>query len=191
MHIQSDPAKIWKTIVSTVIGGTFEWFDFMVYSYFSSTIARVFFPSFDRGGSLLLTFATFAIGFLVRPIGGVVMGMVADRAGRVKVLSWIMVLMSVGSLLLGLTPGYATLGLAAPLLVLIGRLVQGFAVGAQFALSSVTIYEVAPPDRKMFYGSFNMLSLGIAGMLSSGCSFFLSSHLSHAELEIGVGACRF
>jgi MHS family proline/betaine transporter-like MFS transporter len=183
MHIQSDPGKIWKTIVSTVIGGTFEWFDFMVYSYFSSTIARVFFPSFDRGGSLLLTFATFAIGFLVRPIGGVVMGMVADRAGRVKVLSWIMVLMSVGSLLLGLTPGYATLGLAAPLLVLIGRLVQGFAVGAQFALSSVTIYEVAPPDRKMFYGSFNMLSLGIAGMLSSGCSFFLSSHLSHTELE--------
>jgi MHS family proline/betaine transporter-like MFS transporter len=119
MHIQSDPGKIWKTIVSTVIGGTFEWFDFMVYSYFSSTIARVFFPSFDRSGSLLLTFATFAIGFLVRPIGGVVMGMVADRAGRVKVLSWIMVLMSVGSLLLGLTPGYATLGLAAPLLVLL------------------------------------------------------------------------
>jgi MFS family permease len=143
----------------------------------------VFFPSFDRGGSLLLTFGTFAVGFLVRPIGGVVMGMVADRAGRVKVLSWIMVLMSVGSLLLGLTPGYATLGLAAPLLVLIGRLVQGFAVGAQFALSSVTIYEVAPPNRKMFYGSFNMLSLGIAGMFSSGCSFFLSSHLSHAELE--------
>ena len=131
---------------------------------------------------MLLTFATFAVGFLVRPIGGVVMGMVADRVGRVKVLSWIMVAMSAGSLLLGLTPGFETLGLAAPLLVVAGRLVQGFAVGAQFALSSVTIYEVAPPDRKMFYGSFNMLSLGIAAMLSSGCSYLLSSHLSHEEL---------
>ncbi|WP_268961922.1 MFS transporter [Paraburkholderia domus] len=115
-----------------------------------------------------LTFATFAVGFLVRPIGGVVMGRYADRAGRVKALSWIMLAMSVGSLLLGLTPGSATLGLAAPILVVIGRLAQGFAVGAQFALSSVTIYELAPPDKKMFYGSFNMLSLGIAAMLSSG-----------------------
>ncbi|MFM0739650.1 MFS transporter [Paraburkholderia xenovorans] len=183
MDAGNDTKKIWKTIASTVIGGTFEWFDFMVYSYFSSTIARVFFPSVDRSGALLLTFATFAVGFLARPIGGVVMGMVADRIGRVKVLSWIMIMMSVGSLLLGLTPGFATLGLAAPLLVVIGRLVQGFAVGAQFALSSVTIYEVAPPHRKMFYGSFNMVSLGIAVLLSSGCSYFLSSHLSHANLD--------
>ena len=150
MPTQRDPGNIWKTIVSTVIGGTFEWFDFMVYSYFSSTIARVFFPTVDRGGALLLTFATFAVGFLVRPIGGVVMGLAADRVGRVKVLSWIMVLMSVGSLVLGLTPGFATLGLVAPLLVVIGRLVQGFAVGAQFALSSVTIYEVAPPNGRCF-----------------------------------------
>nr|WKF55930.1 Proline/betaine transporter [Paraburkholderia busanensis] len=177
-----DPSKLWKTIVTTVIGGTFEWFDFMVYSYFSSMIARVFFPAVDRSGALLLTFATFAVGFLVRPIGGVVMGLAADRVGRVKVLSWIMVLMSVGSLILALTPGFATLGVLAPLLVVVGRLVQGFAVGAQFALSSVTIYEVAPPGRKMFYGSFNMLSLGVAAMLSSGCSFLLSKHLSHGDL---------
>ena len=183
MNAQSDSGKVWKTIVSTVIGGTFEWFDFMVYSYFSSTIARVFFPNVDRSGAMLLTFATFAVGFLVRPIGGVAMGMAADRVGRVRVLSWIMVLMSVGSLILGLTPGFATLGLVAPLLVVIGRLVQGFAVGAQFALSSVTIYEVAPPNRKMFYGSFNMLSIGIAAMLSSGCSYLLSRHLSHTELD--------
>ena len=183
MNAQSDSGKVWKTIVSTVIGGTFEWFDFMVYSYFSSTIARVFFPNVDRSSAMLLTFATFAVGFLVRPIGGVAMGMAADRVGRVRVLSWIMVLMSVGSLILALTPGFATLGLVAPLLVVIGRLVQGFAVGAQFALSSVTIYEVAPPNRKMFYGSFNMLSIGIAAMLSSGCSYLLSRHLSHAELD--------
>lgn len=182
MPTPGDPARLWKTIVSTVIGGTFEWFDFMVYSYFSSMIARVFFPTVDRSGALLLTFATFAVGFLVRPLGGVLMGMAADRVGRVKVLSWIMVLMSVGSLILGLTPGFATLGLLAPLLVVIGRLVQGFAVGAQFALSSVTIYEVAPPGRKMYYGSFNMLSIGVAAMLSSGCSYLLSKHLSHADL---------
>lgn len=182
MHTDDEAWKIRKVIVSTVIGGTFEWFDFMVYGYFSSTIAQVFFASVNRGESLLLTFATFAVGYLMRPIGGVVMGMYADRAGRVKALSWIMVAMSAGSLLLGLTPGFATLGLAAPILVVVGRLVQGFAVGAQFALSSVTIYEVAPPNQKMFYGSFNMMSLGIAAMLSSGCSFLLSRHLQQAEM---------
>jgi MFS transporter, MHS family, proline/betaine transporter len=179
---EASTSNIRKVIFTTVIGGTFEWFDFAVYAYFSSLIAQTFFSGVDRGESLLLTFATFAVGFLVRPIGGAVMGMYADRAGRVKALSWIMVAMSVGSLMLGLTPGFATLGLAAPILVVIGRLVQGFAVGAQFALSSVTIYEVAPPDKKMFYGSFNMLSLGIAAMVSSGCSYLLTSHLPHAEL---------
>ncbi|WP_233887362.1 MFS transporter [Paraburkholderia flagellata] len=182
MDTVSEARKIRKVIITTVAGGTFEWFDFAVYAYFSSLIARTFFAGVNRGESLLLTFATFAVGFLVRPIGGVVMGMYADRAGRVKALSWIMVAMSVASLLLALTPGYATLGLAAPILVVIGRLVQGFAVGAQFALSSVTIYEVAPPGKKMYYGSFNMVSLGVAAMLSSGCSYLLTSHLSHAAL---------
>ncbi|WP_028217380.1 MFS transporter [Paraburkholderia oxyphila] len=182
MDTTSEARKIRKVIITTVAGGTFEWFDFAVYAYFSGLIARTFFAGVNRGESLLLTFATFAVGFLVRPIGGVVMGMYADRAGRVKALSWIMVAMSLASLLLALTPGYATLGLAAPILVVVGRLVQGFAVGAQFALSSVTIYEVAPPGKKMYYGSFNMVSLGVAAMMSSGCSYLLTSHLSHAAL---------
>jgi MFS transporter, MHS family, proline/betaine transporter len=182
MDSGSEAKRIRKVIVSTVVGGTFEWFDFMVYGFFSSLIARAFFSGVGHGESMLLTFATFAVGFVVRPVGGVVMGLYADRAGRVKALSWIMVAMSAGSLLLGLTPGYATLGIAAPILVVAGRLVQGFAVGAQFALSSVTVYEVAPPGKKMFYGSFNMVSLAIAAMLSSGGSFLLSRHLSHAEM---------
>jgi MFS transporter, MHS family, proline/betaine transporter len=182
METGDEAAQARKVIVSTVIGGMFEWFDFMVYGYFSSLIARTFFSGAGRGESMLLTFATFAVGFLVRPVGGVVMGMYADRAGRMKALSWIMVAMSVGSLLLGLTPGYATWGLVAPALVVVGRLVQGFAVGAQFALSSVSIYEVAPPGRKMLYGSFNMLSLGLAAMFSSGCSYLLSRYLSHAAM---------
>ncbi|UTV59464.1 MFS transporter [Burkholderia arboris] len=182
MEIGDEAGQARKVIVSTVIGGTFEWFDFMVYGYFSSLIARTFFSGVGRGESMLLTFATFAVGFLARPVGGVVMGMYADRAGRMKALSWIMVAMSVGSLLLGLTPGYATWGIAAPALVVAGRLVQGFAVGAQFALSSVSIYEVAPPGKKMFYGSFNMLSLGLAAMFSSGGSYLLSRYLSHAAM---------
>ncbi|SMG17222.1 MFS transporter [Paraburkholderia susongensis] len=182
MDTASEASRIRKVIVTTVAGGTFEWFDFSVYAFFSGIIARTFFPAVSRGESLLLTFATFAVGFLMRPIGGVVMGMYADRAGRVKALSWIMVAMSMASLLLALTPGYATIGAVAPVLVVAGRLAQGFAVGAQFALSSVTIYEVAPPGKKMFYGSFNMLSLGFATILSSGFSYLLSSHLSHEAL---------
>jgi len=182
MHTDSETKNIWKVIVSTVIGSTFEWFDFMVYGYFSGMIAQVFFPGIKHSESLLLTFAAFAMGFLVRPIGGVVMGMYANRVGRIKALSWIMVAMSMASLILGLTPGFAILGLAAPILLVVSRVVQGFSIGAQFSLSSVTIYEVAPPDKKMFYCSFNMLSLGLAAMLSSGCGFLLSQHLSHTEM---------
>lgn len=183
MKTDSQATLLRKVIVSTVWGGTFEWFDFMVYAYFSRTIANVYFAGVSHGESMLLTFATFAVGFLMRPIGGIVMGMYADRAGRMKALSWTMVAMSIGSLLLGATPGFDTLGVLAPLLIVGSRLLQGFAVGAQFALSSVSIYEVAPAGRKMFYGSFNMLSIGFAAMLSSGCSLLLTNHLSHAALS--------
>ncbi|MFK4447373.1 MHS family proline/betaine transporter-like MFS transporter [Caballeronia udeis] len=183
MGVQSEARKIRKVVLSTVIGGTFEWFDSMAYAYFSSIIAPQFFSTTDRRESLLLAFAALAVGFLMRPIGGIMMGLYADRVGRVKALSMIMVAMSGGSLLLGLTPGASTLGLVAPLLLVVARLVHGFAVGGQFALSSVTIYEVAPAGKKMFYGSFNMLSISIATMLSAGSSYFLSTHLSHGALE--------
>lgn len=104
----------------------------------------------------MLALATFASGFLVRPIGGVLPGRYAGRVGRVRALSLVMLLMCVGTLLLGPAPGYATLGVAAPPLVLLALLILGLAIGAQFSLSSVIIVETAPPGQTMFYGSFNM-----------------------------------
>ncbi|MEX3630557.1 MAG: MFS transporter [Burkholderia sp.] len=182
MTASHERGKLRRVIVSTVVGGTFEWFDFLVYAYFSSTIAHECFAGIAHGGSLLLTFVNFALGFLVRPIGGVVMGALRRwcRAREGAVLD--MVAMSAGSQLPALTPGYATLGVFASLLVLAGRLVQGFAVGSQFALSSVTVYEVAPAGRRMFYGSFNMVAMAVAVMLSSGISYLLTEHLSHQAL---------
>jgi MHS family proline/betaine transporter-like MFS transporter len=124
---------------------------------------------------------TFASGFLVRPIGGVLLGRYADRVGRTRALSFVMLMMCAGTLLLGLAPGYTTLGVAAPLLVLLARLVQGLAIGAQFSLS-VIIVETAPPGQKMFYGSFNMSSQALAVLLSSGCGYLLTTYLAPASI---------
>lgn len=177
-----DIRQVRRAIVASVIGNGFEWFDFTAYVYFSKIIADVF---FSVGGSVLsmsLALATFASGFLVRPIGGVLLGRYADRVGRPRALSLVMLMMCAGTLLLGLVPGYATLGIAAPLLVLVARLIQGLAIGAQFGLSSVMIVETAPPGKKMFYGSFNMSSQALAVLLSSGCGYLLTTYLAPATL---------
>jgi MHS family proline/betaine transporter-like MFS transporter len=175
-----DPRRMHRVIVASVIGNAFERFDFMAYVYFSKIIAAVFFSVGNSVVSMSLALATFASGFLVRPIGGVLLGMYADRVGRTHALSLVMLIMCAGTLLLGLAPGYATLGLAAPLLVLLARLIQGLAIGGQFSLLSVIIGGTAPTDKKMFCGSFNMSSQALAVLLSSGCSHLLTNRLSSA-----------
>ncbi|KLU24201.1 major facilitator transporter [Caballeronia mineralivorans PML1(12)] len=171
-----------RALVASVIGNGFEWFDFMAYVYFSKIIAQVFFSVGSSVVSMSLALATFALGFLVRPVGGVLLGIYADRVGRTRALSLVMLMMCAGTLLLGLAPGYATLGVAAPLMVLLARLIQGLAIGGQFSLSSVVVVETAPPGKKMFYGSFNMSSQALAMLLSSGCSYLLINNLSTSSL---------
>jgi MHS family proline/betaine transporter-like MFS transporter len=171
-----------RALVASVIGNGFEWFDFMAYVYFSKIIAAVFFSVGSSVVSMSLALATFALGFLVRPVGGVLLGIYADRVGRTRTLSLVMLMMCAGTLLLGLAPGYATLGVAAPLMVLLARLIQGLAIGGQFSLSSVVVVETAPPGKKMFYGSFNMSSQALAMLLSSGCSYLLINNLSTSSL---------
>ena len=171
-----------RALVASVIGNGFEWFDFMAYVYFSKIIAAVFFSVGSSVVSMSLALATFALGFLVRPVGGVLLGIYADRVGRTRALSLVMLMMCAGTLLLGLAPGYATLGVAAPLMVLLARLIQGLAIGGQFSLSSVVVVETAPPGKKMFYGSFNMSSQALAMLLSSGCSYLLINNLSTSSL---------
>ena len=148
-----DLRQVRRALIASVIGSGFEWFDFTAYVYFSKIIAEVFFSVGSSVVSMSLALATFALGFLVRPLGGVLLGIYADRVGRARALSLVMLMMCAGTLILGLAPGYATLGVAAPLLVIMARLIQGLAIGGQFSLSSVVVVESAPPAKKMFYGS--------------------------------------
>jgi MFS family permease len=171
-----------RAVLSSMLGSGLEWFDFLAYAYFSKTIAHVFFPSENSFLSLMLTFATFAVGFFVRPIGGVLFGLYADRAGRRNALSLLIVCMAASTLLMGLVPGYAQIGLAAPLLVVLARLLQGLSVGGQFGTTAALLVEYAPAGRKMFYGSFNMSAQALSILLSAGCGFLLTTHLSHDQL---------
>src|SRR5215469_16356540 len=130
-------ASLTRVIVAASLGNAMEWFDFLLYGYFAVTIAKVFFPTGNETASLLLTLGTFSVSFLVRPIGAVVIGAYTDRKGRRAGLTLSIMLMVVGTTMTALTPGYAAIGLAAPMLMLVARLLQGFSVGGEFG-SAVT-----------------------------------------------------
>jgi MFS family permease len=176
------PSMVRRAIFASVLGNGLEWFDFLIYAYFSKTIAQVFFPAESGFLSIMLTLATFAIGFFVRPFGGILLGLYADRVGRSRALSLIIISMATSTLLMGLTPGYARIGVAAPALIVFARVLQGLSVGGQFATASAMLVEYAPPGRKMFYGSFNMTAQSFALLLSSGAGYLLTTHLTHAQL---------
>ena len=176
-------AAIRRAVLASVIGNGLEWFDFLSYAYFASIIARVFFPAGDRTASLLLTLGVFAVGFVVRPLGGLVLGLYADRYGRRKALSLLIVMMAAGTLLVGLTPSYASIGLLAPALVIAARIIQGLSVGGEFGTAAAMLTEYAPPGQRMFYGSFQMASQGVALLLASGFGFVLTTTLSPAAMQ--------
>src|SRR5215475_13292202 len=121
-----------KMIVAATIGNVFEWFDFVVYGFFAVTIAEVFFPTGNQTGSLLVTFGAFGLAYFVRPLGALVVGGYTDRASRKAGLLLSMALMMIGTTLMAVTPGYATIGIAAPIAITIARLLQGFSVGGEF-----------------------------------------------------------
>jgi MFS transporter, MHS family, proline/betaine transporter len=175
-------SEVRRAVLASVIGNGLEWFDFLIYGYFAKTIAHVFFPVHSNFLSITLTLATFAIGFVVRPLGGVVIGACADRYGRRKTLAALILLMALSTLLMGLTPSYASIGIAAPLLVLLARILQGLSVGGEFATAASMLTEYAPPGRKMFYGSFQMTSQAVALLLSSVCAWLITTQLSPASL---------
>ena len=176
------PSMVRRAIFASVLGNGLEWFDFLIYGYFSKIIAQVFFPSGSGFVSLMLTLATFAIGFVVRPLGGILLGIYADRVGRSRALSLLIISMAASTLLMGLTPGFARIGYLAPALVITARVLQGLSVGGQFATTSALLVEYAPPGRKMFYGSFNMTAQSFALLLSSGTGYLLTTYLPHASL---------
>jgi MHS family proline/betaine transporter-like MFS transporter len=178
----TDPALVRRAVRAAALGNAMEWFDFGVYSYIAVTLGKVFFPSGNPTAQLLSTFGAFAAAFLVRPLGGMVFGPLGDRVGRQKVLALTMIMMAAGTFAIGLIPSYATIGVWAPVLLLVARLVQGFSTGGEYAGASTFIAEYAPDKRRGFLGSwleFGTLAGYIAG---AGLVTLMTALLSDGDL---------
>ena len=171
-----------KLIAAVSIGNALEWYDISSYGYFAVYVAKAFFPNSDPTVSLLLTFGTFGLAFLIRPIGGVLLGAYADRHGRKASLMVSIVLMTFGTLAIAIMPGYATIGVLAPIAVLIARLVQGFSAGGEFGSSTAFLVEHLP-DRRGFIASWQFASQGFGQVLSSVFGVGLTSWLTSAEMD--------
>ncbi|WP_421015756.1 MFS transporter, partial [Glutamicibacter creatinolyticus] len=142
-----------KVVAASFIGNFVEWFDYAAYGYLAVTISVVFFPESAPQTALLMTFALFAISFLVRPLGGFVWGHIGDRIGRREALSWSILLMSGATFCIALLPGYASIGIGAPLLLLALRLVQGFSASGEYAGAAAFLVEYAPANRRGLYAA--------------------------------------
>lgn len=155
----------------------------MIYSFFASTIGALFFPSEDPTVQLLLSFATYGVGFFLRPLGGMVLGSYADRKGRKAATVLTLFLMALGTGMIGLAPTYAQIGVFGPLLVVVGRLIQGFSAGGEIGASTTLLAEYAPPQERGFYGSWQLASQGAAILVAAGLACSINTMLSPAEVK--------
>ena len=174
-----------RLIVAATIGNVFEWFDFVVYGFFAVTLAEVFFPAGNPTVSLLVTFGAFGLAYFVRPLGAIVIGGYTDRAGRKAGLLLSMALMMIGTTLMAVTPGYATIGLAAPIVITIARLLQGFSVGGEFG-SAVSFLAEHGGGRRGFSASWQFATGGLITAMASLFGVALTSLLTHDQL-VGWG----
>ena len=172
-----------KAIIGGSTGNLVEWYDWYAYAAFPLYFAPHFFPSQDRTAQLLSAAGIFAVGFLMRPIGAWLMGVYADRHGRKSGLTLSVALMCAGSLLIAVTPGYETIGVAAPLLLVLARLMQGLSIGGEYGASATYLSEMAGKNRRGFFSSFQYVTL-IAGQLVAICVLLvLQAVLSEAQLD--------
>jgi MHS family proline/betaine transporter-like MFS transporter len=168
-------------IIAATIGNVLEWFDFLVYGFFAVTIAEVFFPVSDPTVSLLITFGAFGLAYVVRPLGAVIVGTYTDRAGRKAGLTLSIGLMMIGTILMVITPGYATIGIAAPIIITVARVVQGFSVGGEFGSAVAFLVEHAG-ERRGFVAGWQWASIGIVSVIVSLFGLTLTTLLSHEQL---------
>ncbi|WP_421526477.1 MFS transporter [Pseudomonas yamanorum] len=172
-----------KAIVATVLGNGFEWFDFMVYGFFAITIGKLFFPTGNDVTSLMLSAATFGVGFLVRPIGGVLIGIYSDRYGRKGALSLTIILMGIGTALIGLAPTYSQIGMAAPCIIVFARLLQGISAGGEMGTATAYLTEHAPAGKKAYYSSWIQTSIGFAVLVGACFGTGITLNLSPEQVE--------
>ncbi len=173
--------RVWRAVVAASIGNALEWFDLVVYGFFAVTIAKLFFPTGDDTVSLLLTLGTFGASFVMRPLGAIVLGAYADRVGRKAALTLSIQLMMAGTLIIAVLPTYATIGLAAPLILVCARLLQGFSAGGEFGSATAFLAEHVP-GRRGFFASWQIASQGLTTLLAALFGTFLNAGLSHAQM---------
>ena len=171
-----------RLIAACTIGNALEFYDFVVFSFFARSIGALFFPAQDPAAQLLLSFATYGVGFFLRPLGGVVLGAYADRAGRKKATVLTLMLMAAGTGMVGLAPVYATAGVFGALVVLAGRLLQGFSAGGEVGASTTLLAEHAPKDRRGFFGAWQLASQGLAVLVAAAMAFAVTNLLTPAEV---------
>lgn len=172
-----------RAVIAAVAGNTLEWYDFAVYGFFALTLAKLFFPAGDATTSLLLTVATFGVGFIMRPVGALVLGTLADRRGRKLALSLTILLMALGTAMIGFAPTYATAGAWAPAIIVLARLIQGFSAGGEIGGATAFLVEHAPPARRGLYASWQQASQAGALLLGSLTGALLTGLLPQADLE--------
>lgn len=170
-------------IVATTIGNAFEFFDLTVYSFFAVLFGKLFFPLASSQQQLLLSVGTFGIGFIGRPLGGVLFGVLADRFGRIAAMNLTLVTMAVGTGLIGVMPTYAQIGIAAPLAIVAARLLQGFSAGGEVGVATTLLAERASSGRRGYITSWQFASQGAAALAGSLVGFLLSHYLDKAALE--------
>jgi MHS family proline/betaine transporter-like MFS transporter len=170
-------------VTAAVVGNVLEWYDFAVYSFLAGIIGKTFFPSGDATAELLASFGVFGVGFLARPLGGVVIGRIGDVKGRKTALLITIFLMAAGTVLMGVTPSYATAGIVGPAIIVLARLMQGFSAGGEWGGSTAFIVEWAPEGKRGWYGSFQQMSVAAGLLLGSGTAAVLASALSPEDME--------
>jgi MFS transporter, MHS family, proline/betaine transporter len=178
-----DGRAVVKAVTATSIGNAVEWFDYGVYGFQAATIGAIFFPSGNPSVSLLSSLAAFGLSFAIRPIGGLIFGPLADVIGRRRVLAAMVILMSASTVVVGLLPSYASIGVAAPVLLVLARLVQGLSAGGEVGGAAAMLAEYAPSRRRSFVCSFNETTSFVAFLLGSGVVLIISSTMSADALS--------
>ncbi len=176
-------ATLRRATVGATIGGVVEWFDIAAYGYLAGVLGQVFFPSADPTTALLSSFAVFGVAFAVRPLGGIFFGALGDRIGRQKTLAWVIILVSAATLCIGLLPGYSTIGLLAPALLVVFRLIQGFSAGGEMGGASAFVAEYSPAKRRGYLVSWVEMGAILGFLLGSVVVLLLNVALSQQQLH--------
>lgn len=172
-----------KNIIAIVIGNALEWYDFVVYSFMTVVIAKLFFPAEHAANSILAATATFGVAFCLRPLGGILLGIYADKRGRKAAITLVIGIMTLAILMICVVPTYAQIGILAPMIMVLARMLQGFSAGGEFGVSTSLLIELAPKGQRGFYGSWQMVGQMLAMFLGAAIGMVLTETLTVEQME--------